>query len=426
MGADDDVGLFGRDITVRANLSAMAARASLEHERYASSYQKGAVNLPDSADVEVDLDRCFERPLGAIRPYIRTKRMDDKSLVFRTKDIGIYITESLGFKAIDDKSLEGITKSGGMVYNMTAKDGGAHITLQLIKPFILEIPCTPDGVQKRVAVCNNLLKLVGADTFVHESEIKVSNKTKSGPGKCTNLLRREAGRWEVQLYFIVAWCEDVLANYSRVLKRFDDADGEAKRLFYDLAKKMDRAEVLYPEAKCILAKLAQIPLPLRSTPAWVHDVERVKASEIPKMDSDTEVRLLRADLAIREEKCARLEREMAELLAGFDRVQIKHTPAPSPAPATQLPPSPVAVYTHAITVDNTDPFQTAVRFLVDGMRHQLPHGVHMLLHSIRDTWDGETVAGYHDRVRHTLYSLVMWPPVARAIQMLYSGSWSGS
>eukprot|EP00899_Mesostigma_viride_P010032 jgi/Mesvir1/1902/Mv22932-RA.1 len=411
----------------------MAARATKEHEKYASSYIKGAVSLPESSDVDMDLDKCFENPLGPIRPYIRTTSLENKVVVFRTKDIGIYITESIHFKGVDDASLESITSGGGVAYNLPKKDGGVHITLQLIKPFVLEIPCHPDSVDKRVAMCNYLLKITGADTFVHKSEISVSNKHKSSFGKSTNLLKREAGRWEAQLYFTVAWCEDVLADYSRVLRRFDDADGEAKREFYDLAKKMDRAEVLYPEAKWMLEKLAQIPLPLKSAPAWVQDVERVRASEIPKVDSNTENRILRADLAIKEDKCAKLETELAYLRNSLEQVKLgsdKENQPPTPSSSktslhkTHPPSLPAVVYTHAIPVETVDPFQQAVRCLVDGMSHQLPPAVYAVMHSIRDTWNGETGAMYRDRVMHTLHSMSMSPPVARALQLLYSNPWA--
>eukprot|EP00899_Mesostigma_viride_P009134 jgi/Mesvir1/18221/Mv09500-RA.1 len=341
----------------------MAARATKEHEKYASSYIKGAVSLPESSDVDMDLDKCFENPLGPIRPYIRTTSLENKVVVFRTKDIGIYITESIHFKGVDDASLESITSGGGVAYNLPKKDGGVHITLQLIKPFVLEIPCHPDSVDKRVAMCNYLLKITGADTFVHKSEISVSNKHKSSFGKSTNLLKREAGRWEAQLYFTVAWCEDVLADYSRVLRRFDDAD----------------------------------------------------------------------DLAIKEDKCAKLETELAYLRNSLEQVKLgsdKENQPPTPSSSktslhkTHPPSLPAGVYTHAITVETMDPFQQAVRCLVDGMSHQLPPAVYAVMHSIRDTWNGETGAMYRDRVMHTLHSMSMSPPVARALQILYSNPWA--
>eukprot|EP00899_Mesostigma_viride_P021514 jgi/Mesvir1/29364/Mv02544-RA.1 len=416
----------------------MAARAALEHERYAASYNKGAVRLPDPTDVEVDVDKWFEQPLGPIRPYIRTKRIDaqSKSVVFRTRDIGVYVTESTCFKGIQYAEIEDTGIKGAVVHDLPRTCGGVHVTLELVKPFVLAIPCHPDSVEKRVAMCNHLLKLLGTDAFVHKSEVKVSkNHNVRHFAKGADLLKREAERRKVQLYFTLAWCEDVLSNYSRALKRFDDADGTAKREFYDLAKKMDRAEVLYPESKRLMEKLSQTPLPLKSTPAWVHDADRVKASELPEMDKHTQNQILRTDLAFRDEKCARLEKEIDKLRTSMEEIRLLRKSdapcAPSapkpmpPPPLVQAPPPSVADYTRLAPLDGMDPFQQAVRCLVDGMRHQLPQGVYMLVHAIRDMVEGETVPVYRDRVMHTLHSMSLSsPPVARALQMLYSSSWS--
>eukprot|EP00899_Mesostigma_viride_P012936 jgi/Mesvir1/21643/Mv04064-RA.1 len=404
----------------------MAERATEEHSKYAASYKKGVVNLPQSSDVEVDLDKLFENPLGPIRPYIRTKKTDNRMVLFRAKDIGVYITESLQFKGVDDEAVEAMAQNGGVAYNHPAREGGLHISKELVKPFILQIPCHPDNINKRVAMCNHLLKIVGADAIVHKSEITLSAKHKSGFAKDTNLLKREAGRREVQLNFTIAWCEDVLSNYSRVLKQFDNDDGQAKREFYDLARKMDRAEVLYPEAVSILEKLSRVPLPLKSVPAWVRDVDRVRESEIPKVDSDTENQLLRADLAMKEDKCAKLECELADLRASLEKIKLannktdsQHKPEFFQHNKAALPPA-QGVRHGVLGVQAIDAFQTSVRFLLDGLRHQLTPDAYAVVNTVRDMWNGETSASYHDRVEHTLLSMSMFPPVARAFQMLYS------
>eukprot|EP00899_Mesostigma_viride_P009559 jgi/Mesvir1/18604/Mv17113-RA.1 len=418
---DDGIGRQNMDVMSWRSVADMAARAAIEHEKFAGSFHKGCVTLPQASDVEVDMDKYFESPMGPIKPYIRTKKAD-KTVLYRAKDMGIYIMESLNPKCKPGEGALPLTAEMGRAYNFPAKDGGLHLSAKLVKPFILGIPCHPDNVTKRVAMCNHLLKYIGSEDCVHRTDIRVSSKQDGAVGEDTNLLAREVRRRQVQLYFTVAWCEDVLAAYTGALKRYDDDSGDSRKSLYALSKRMDRAEIEYPEARFIQDKLAQIPLPLTHTPKWVRDTETVKGSEIPTMDARTENQILRTDLALSESSRAKLEKEVAELRAGMDQMRLSVS-QPSPVKAVACAPTAVQVNAHgSIQYQAVDPFQNSVRFLLDGMACQLSPHVCALLNSLRDKWNGETEAGYQDRVKHTLHSMSMFPPVSRAIQLLYAGS----
>eukprot|EP00899_Mesostigma_viride_P001757 jgi/Mesvir1/11582/Mv04344-RA.1 len=371
-------------------VSVMAAR---EHNRFAALFNKGNVSLPESSDVEVDLDKYFEQPLGPIRPFIRSKVVDNKTVVYRVKDIGMYITESIHGKWKFDKKICPNTPSGGICYNFNASDGGLHISLQLVKPFILSIPCDPDGIDKRVAISNRLLSLLGAqDTVVRSDVIVMAQRSDLDE----DVLSREVRRRRVQVHFTIAWCEDVLDNYARVLRTFDDDSGTSRREFYALTRKMDRADVEYPDARFILDKLSQTPLPLTRTPSWVLNPHIVAESEIPKLDTRTENVILKAELAAKNDTCARLKKEL-------DSMRARMAEFKSIVPCQQA----------------TDALQHAVWNVLDTLSLQLPPGVCALLESLRHKLNGEDGAAYKDRVRGTLQTFSYMPPVARALNVLY-------
>eukprot|EP00899_Mesostigma_viride_P015723 jgi/Mesvir1/24151/Mv10868-RA.1 len=454
------------DFAIRIRDDENALKAVKDMNNFSLQISRCVYNFPDPSNFHADLDEYFRKPLGPIKPHVKVA-VHDGFTFYRAGDIAVYVTENAAFrgaKKLAVSALAADTTAGPGVWD--AKDGGTFIAGRLLKGFVLLIPCPVDGVDKRVAVCNRLVSLLklGVDMVVYRREVLLSPVAPPRPRQ--DPLAREVERRKIDLTFRLAECEEWRLSLVSLMHECE-ASVAGRHRFSEAVKGRRAMEEMYVDSSNLLSLLSVSPLPLKSPPAWLHDEEALRESEIPPTSPRLRVALMEEEMSASAKEYQDMKGEIASLRAqlallsvdkrgrGGDKGGKENAPPvrspPPPSPPASLyavpspartpfaplvmnvtinhPPSPsMAAYTPPARFGPLaplalfpSPLEAQVGAALDSVRGRVSYKEYDMLENLnlRRQWNGETDAEYARRIYLILQPLAHLPSVCEVANALF-------